>query len=191
MNLEVVRKMLTPNEFDYFLFNHRVISLYLTLQAKQKRNSRKGKEKGREERPAVVVQDKHQLENPDDEKQDSIMEEVQPVVEKPDMLEDVSDASDSIDGVPEVLQPDSEDRDASPVNWDTDTSEVHHPIVVSSCGISSLLSVQNGAAERKSQSVLDDSSSTGSTESVPSVVMNGPCKGNSFPNYKNQKSPSR
>jgi hypothetical protein len=165
--------------------------LYLILQAKQKRNNRKGKEKGREERPALVVQDKHQLETPNDEKQDSIMEELQPVVEKPDMLEDVSDASDSIDGVPEVLQPDSEDRDASPVSWDTDTSEVHNPMEASSSGIISLLSVQNVAAERKSHSALDDSSSTGSTESVPSVVMNGPYKGNSFPNYKNQKSPSR
>ncbi|GMY27225.1 TNF receptor-associated factor homolog 1b isoform X1 [Fagus crenata] len=160
-------------------------------KSKQKRNNRKGKEKGREERPSVVAQDKHQQENPYDEKEDSIMEEVGPMVEKPDLLEDVSDASDSVDGVPEVLRPDLEDRDASPVNWDTDTSEVHPPMEVSSSGISSLSSVQNGVAERKSHSVMDDSSSTCSTDSVPSVVMVGPYKGNSFPNHKHQKSPSR
>ncbi len=138
-----------------------------------------------------MVQDKHQQENPYDEKEDSIMEEVRPMVEKPDLLEDVSDASDSVDGVPEVLRSDLEDRDASPVNWDTDTSEVHPPMEVSSSGISSLSSVQNGVAERKSHSVMDDSSSTCSTDSVPSVVMVGPYKGNSFPNHKHQKSPSR
>lgn len=161
---------------------------WLVLQAKQKRNNRKGKEKGREERSNLVVQDNHLQ---DDEKQDSIMEDVQPMVEKPDILDDVSDESDSVDGVPEVLQPDSDERDASPVNWDTDTSEVHPPMEVGSSGISSLSSVQNGVAERKSHSVMDDSSSTCSTDSVPSVVMVGPCKGNSIPNYKHQKSPSR
>ncbi|KAM3755979.1 hypothetical protein ACB098_02G078100 [Castanea mollissima] len=160
-------------------------------KAKQKRNNRKGKEKGREERSNLVVQDNHLQEDPNDEKQDSIMEDVRPMVEKPEILDDVSDESDSVDGVPEVLQPDSDDRDASPVNWDTDTSEVHPPMEVGSSGISSLSSAQNGVAERKSHSVMDDSSSTCSTDSVPSVVMVGPYKGNSFPNYKHQKSPSR
>jgi len=160
-------------------------------KAKQKRNNRRGKEKGREERPGMVVQDNHQQENLNDEKQDSIMEEVSPVVEKLDMLEDVSDVSDSVDGVPEVLQPDSEDRDAGPVNWDTDTFEVHPSMEATSSGISSLSIQQNGVSERKSPSVMDDSSSTCSTDSVPSVVTNGPYKGNSFPNYINQKSPGR
>ncbi|KAG7991862.1 hypothetical protein I3843_02G100000 [Carya illinoinensis] len=160
-------------------------------KAKQKRNNRRGKEKDREERPGMVVQDEHQQENLNDEKQDSIMEEVSPVVEKLDMLEDVSDVSDSVDGVPEVLQPDSEDRDAGPVNWDTDTFEVHPSMEATSSGISSLSIQQNGVSERKSPSVMDDSSSTCSTDSVPSVVTNGPYKGNSFPNYINQKSPGR
>ena len=112
-------------------------------------------------------------------------------MEKVDTVEDVSDVSDSVDGVAEVPQPDSEDRDASPVNWDTDTSEVHPPTEPSSSGISGLSSVQNGISEKKNPSVMDDSSSTCSTDSVPSVVMNGPYKGNSFSNYKTQKSPSR
>ncbi|XP_015887974.3 TNF receptor-associated factor homolog 1a [Ziziphus jujuba] len=159
-------------------------------QAKQKRNNRKGKEKGREERPVVAVQDKLLEEDPGSDIKDSTIEEVEPVLEKSGMLEDVSDVSDSVDGVAEVLQPDSEDRDASPINWDTDTSEVHPPTEASS-GISGPSSVLNGVSDKKSTSVMDDSSSTCSTDSVPSVVMNGPYKGNSLPNFKNQKPASR
>ncbi|KAK7393661.1 hypothetical protein VNO78_22222 [Psophocarpus tetragonolobus] len=159
-------------------------------QAKQKRNNRKGKDKGREERPTVVVHNKQQN-IAADEKKDSNMEEVQTLDEKLDALEVVSDVSDSVDGVGEVLQPDSEDRDASPVNWDTDASEIHPPTEASSNGIGSLSSVQNGTAEKRSSSVMDDSSSTCSTDSLPSVVMNDHYKGNSFSIYKVQKLRSR
>ncbi|KAG4394711.1 hypothetical protein GLYMA_20G086700v4 [Glycine max] len=159
-------------------------------QAKQKRNNRKGKDKGREERPIVAVYDKQQ-DNTADEKKDSNMEEVQALDEKLYALEIVSDVSDSVDGVGEVLQPDSEDRDVSPVNWDTDASEVHPPTEASSNGIVSLSSVQNGMAEKRSSLVMDDSSSTCSTDSLPSMVMNDHYKGNSFSNYKVQKSPNR
>lgn len=139
----------------------------------------------------MAAQDKHQEDHPGDEKEVSMMVEVQPVPEKSDVLGDVSDVSDSVDGATEVLQPDSEDRDASPVNWDTDTSEIHPPAEASSSGISGLSCVQNGIADKRSLSIMDDSSSTCSTDSVPSVVMNGPYKGNSFSNNQNQKSPSR
>ncbi|KAF3631818.1 MATH domain-containing protein [Capsicum annuum] len=47
------------------------------------------------------------------------------VLGKPGVLEEISDISDSIDS---VNHPDSEDRDASPVNWDTNTSEVHQSV---------------------------------------------------------------
>ncbi|XP_061359175.1 TNF receptor-associated factor homolog 1a-like isoform X1 [Gastrolobium bilobum] len=159
-------------------------------QSKQKRNNRKGKDKGREERPTMVVHDKQQ-DNATDEKKDCNLEEVQTLDEKLDALEVVSDVSDSVDAVGDVLQPDSEDRDASPVNWDTDASEVHLPTEASSNCIGGLSSVQNGMAEMRSGSVMDDSSSTCSTDSLPSVVMNDPYKGNSFSNYKVQMSPSR
>lgn len=159
-------------------------------QAKQKRNNRKGKEKAKDEKSGVAVHDKHQQEILTAERNDCT-EEVHSVHEKPDTPEDVSDVSDSVDCVAEVLQHDSEDRDASPVNWDTDTSEAHPPTEATSCGISGLSTVQNGMAERKNPSVMDDSSSTCSTDSVPSVVMNGPYKGNSFPQYRSQKSPTR
>ncbi|KAJ6771339.1 MEPRIN AND TRAF (MATH)-LIKE DOMAIN PROTEIN [Salix koriyanagi] len=112
-------------------------------------------------------------------------------MEKPEVLEDVSDVSDSVDGVAEVLQHDSEDRDASPVNWDTDTSEVHPPTEVSSSGVSGLSSVPNGTSDKRSTYAMDDSSSTCSTDSVPSIVMNGPYKGNSYLNYQFEKLPSR
>ncbi|KAK6929837.1 MATH/TRAF domain, partial [Dillenia turbinata] len=160
-------------------------------QAKQKKNNRRGKDKGRDERTEVVVQDKHQQESPIDEEDDFTAEQAQNHFEKADALEDVSDVSDAVDCTAEALHPDSEDRDASPVNWDTDASEVHLPTEASSGEVSGLSSVQNGKGEKKSPSVLDDSSSTCSTDSVPSVVMNGPYKGNSLPNNKNQKSPSR
>ncbi|GLT99457.1 hypothetical protein SLE2022_168950 [Rubroshorea leprosula] len=154
-------------------------------QAKQKRNNRKGKEKGREEKANVAINDKHGEENLVDEKESGI-DEMHHLPEKSDVMEDDSDVSDSVDGVPEVLQPDSEDRDASPVNWDTDTSEVHPPTEASSSGVS----VQNGVADKRSPSVGDDSSSTCSTDSVPLVVMNGTYRGNFF-NNQNQESPIR
>lgn len=159
-------------------------------QAKQKRNNRKGKDKGREERTNVTALIREQVNPNNGKEEDAIVDEVQPVLEKSDLPEVVSDVSDSVEGVGEVLQPDSEDRDASPINWDTDTSEVHSSMEASSSGISSLSSAQTALSDKKSLSVMDDSSSTCSTDSVPSVVMNGPYKENSFHNYKKQKSPS-
>ncbi|KAJ6769085.1 TNF RECEPTOR-ASSOCIATED FACTOR-like protein 1A [Salix koriyanagi] len=168
-------------------------------QAKQKRNNRKGKDKGRDDRSSVAMVDNHQEMNTSNEKKEYVVEEVQPVVEKPEVLEDVSDMSDSVDGVAEVLQPDSEDRDVSPVNWDTDTSEVHPPTEASSSGVSGLSSVPNGTTEKRpngttgkrSTYALDDSSLTCSTDSVPSVVMNGCCKANSYSNHQFENSPGR
>ncbi|RYQ92056.1 hypothetical protein Ahy_B09g098166 isoform A [Arachis hypogaea] len=159
-------------------------------QAKQKRNNRKGKDKGKEERTALALNGKNQDDNDVDEKKDSIMDEPQSLSEKADAMEDVSDVSDSVDAVVEVLQPDSEDRDASPVNWDTDASEAHPPTEASSNGIG-VSSMQNGLSEKRSSSVIDDSSSTCSTDSLPSVVMNDHYKGSPFSNYKAHKSPSR
>ncbi|KAK4266101.1 hypothetical protein QN277_027071 [Acacia crassicarpa] len=160
-------------------------------QTKQKRNNRKGKDKGREERPIVAVNEKNLEDNPLNERKDSNIEDVQTIAEKPDILEDVSDVSDSVDGVTEVLQPDSEDRDASLVNWDTDASEVHLPTEPSGNGITCLSSGQNGVAEKRDSLVMDDSSSTCSTDSMPSVVVNAPYKRNAFSNPKAQNSPSR
>ncbi|KAI3459470.1 hypothetical protein Pfo_016133 [Paulownia fortunei] len=157
-------------------------------QGKQKRNNRKGKDKGRDDKTSSTVQDKIEQDSPTAERKD-LAAEPEIVLAKSEAVEDVSDVSDSVDCVPEILPPDSEDRDVSPVNWDTDTSEVHPPIEASSSGISVLSGVQNEIGGR-SPSVVDDSSSTCSSDSVPSVVMSVPHNGNSR-YYKNKKSPTR
>ncbi|XP_058200536.1 TNF receptor-associated factor homolog 1a-like isoform X2 [Rhododendron vialii] len=159
-------------------------------QGKQKRNNRKGKDKGRDDKPLVLVHDELQQECPSDEREEIVIE-TEPVLEKSDSPEDVSDASDSVDCPPEISQPDSDERDVSHVNWGSDTSEVHPLAEASSSGLSVPSTVLNGAIERNNPSAMDDSSSTCSTDSVPSVSQNGPYKGNSFSNQKSPKSPSR
>ncbi|CAN4091831.1 unnamed protein product [Withania somnifera] len=159
-------------------------------QAKQKRNNQKIKDKSIDEKSAVVELYKTEQDGPICDGNEYMNEEPEAVVAKPDVLEAVSDVSDSIDCVPEVINPDSDDRDASPVNWDTDSSEVLPSTETSCSGLSDLSAVQNGLAGRRSPSVMDDSSSTCSTDSIPSVVPNGPCRWTSS-NHNNQKSPSR
>ncbi|XP_010274857.1 PREDICTED: MATH domain-containing protein At5g43560-like isoform X2 [Nelumbo nucifera] len=160
-------------------------------QSKQKRSSRKGRDRGKDEKSIVAVQDKHQRDSTTKRTVEDFSQK-QPfsVLDKADSLQEVSEVSDIGDDVAETLQPDLEERDSSHVNWDTDTSEVHPTTEASSSGMNSL-PVQNGRSERKSQSVMDDSSSTCSTDSIPSIVMNGPYKGSSLPKYKNHTSPNR
>ncbi|WOH12749.1 hypothetical protein DCAR_0832257 [Daucus carota subsp. sativus] len=157
-------------------------------QGKHKRNNnRKGKDKGKDEKHGIVVEDEAELEIKDVSRNQLSSEEL---VGDPDRVEDVSDISDSIDCVPELLHPDSEDRDSSAVNWDTDTSEANPPTEASSSRVTDILAVQNG--EKKSSTIMDDSSSTCSTDSLHSVTtVNGKYKVNSFQKQKIQKSPSR
>ncbi|KAJ0499653.1 putative MATH/TRAF domain-containing protein [Helianthus annuus] len=159
-------------------------------QAKQKRNNRKLKDKARDEKPSVVIDEKPKKQIPieddaDLSKKPGLLEPLEPLIP----LEDVSDVSDSVDCVTESPhQPDSDDRDSSPVHWDTDTSEPHHP-PTEACS-SGVTSEQNGG--RKSPSAMDDSSSTCSSDSVPSVVTGGPpYRGSLHQNQKSQSSPSR
>ncbi|KAF3661833.1 putative MATH domain-containing protein-like isoform X2 [Capsicum annuum] len=159
-------------------------------QAKQKRNNHKTKDKANDEKSAVVELYKTDQDGRICDGNEYMNDVQEAVLAKPDVLEAVSDVSDSIDCVPEVINPDSDGRDASPVSWDTDSSEVHPSTETSCSGLSDLSAVQNGLAGRRSPSVMDDSSSTCSTDSIPSVVSNGPCRWTSS-NQKNQKSPSR
>ncbi|XP_047979163.1 TNF receptor-associated factor homolog 1a-like isoform X2 [Salvia hispanica] len=158
-------------------------------QAKQKRNNRKSKDKGKDDKSLSIIQDKIEQDIDIVKRKDSLPADSQSLLEKSDAVEDVSDISDSEECIPEILPPDLEDRDVSPGNWDTDTSEMHPPTEASSSGISGLSSVQNGT-EGRSSSAVDDSSSTCSSDSVPSVVISIPQRGNSH-NQKNIKSPSR
>ncbi|KAL4567375.1 hypothetical protein LXL04_022958 [Taraxacum kok-saghyz] len=112
-------------------------------QAKQKRNNRKSKEKEKAK-----------------PQQQQIMIEDAELLKKPDYVSDVSDSA--------VLRPDSDDRDSSPVNWDTDTSEPPIPIPPTQACTSA--AIQNGD-RKSSNSIMDDSSSTCSTDSLPSVVI--------------------
>ncbi|CAL9093340.1 unnamed protein product [Musa textilis] len=167
-------------------------------QAKQKRNSRKGKDRGKDER-CNQVPERLQQETPSEERiSDSFLqqeipseerisdsfpsEQVDLVTEKIGTLEDASDVSDTGDDIIEVLQPGSNDRDSSPINWDIDTSETHL------AAEASVSDVQNGQSEKRSQSAMDDSSSTCSTDSVPSVTMSGPYKGSTLQSNNNIQS---
>ncbi|KAH0635020.1 hypothetical protein KY284_037806 [Solanum tuberosum] len=158
-------------------------------QGKQKKNNRKTKDKGRDEKTCIIEQEKAEQDGCILDGNDYEIEESEAALEKPDMLENGSDVSDSVDCVPEVNHPDFEDRGACPVNWDTDTSEMHPSTEISCCGLNGLSAAQNGISGR-SLSVINDSSSMCSTDSVPSVAMNAPYRGTSS-NHKNQKSPSR
>ncbi|KAJ8543506.1 hypothetical protein K7X08_006029 [Anisodus acutangulus] len=155
-------------------------------QSKQKRNIRKAKDEERE-KPDIMEQDKTEVDGPVGEGNEYMTEVPGQVLGKPDVLEEISDISDSIDS---VFYPDSEDRDASPVNWDTDTSEVHPSVETGCSGLIGLSASQNGIAGRRSPSIMDDSSSTCSTDSIASVVINGTHRGFSLC-QKNQKLPSR
>ncbi|KAE8735954.1 Detected protein of unknown function [Hibiscus syriacus] len=123
-------------------------------QSRQKPNNRKSKYKGREEKAIVAAREKHQEDHHNDENEASVMVELTLV---PVMVDVLCDVSDSVDAATDVLQPDSEDRDASPVNWDTNTSEIHPPAEVCTSGISGLSCVQNGVADKRSPSIMDDS----------------------------------
>ncbi|KAL6522726.1 hypothetical protein OROHE_016573 [Orobanche hederae] len=148
---------------------------------KQKRNNRKVKDKGRNDKHSSIAQVKIEQDIHAVERTDFAQaSEPEIILEKSDTLEDVSDVSDSVERVHEILPPDSED---------TDTFEVHPPMEASSSGTSGVLSVQNGTNGRSS-SVVDDSSSTCSSDSVPFVKINGSHRGNSRYN-ENRKSPSR
>ncbi|KZV57361.1 hypothetical protein F511_27372 [Dorcoceras hygrometricum] len=148
-------------------------------QGKQKKNNRKGKDKGRDEKPDMNSLDKTEQSIPNIGRKGLLNIESEVILEKVDAVEDVSDLSDSADHVPESLPPDSEDRDSSPVDRSVDNSEVHLPTAPSS------RIMQNGT-EVTSLSAVDDSSSTCSTDSAPSVMTSLPRTGNSS-NHKTQK----
>ncbi|CAN8311205.1 unnamed protein product [Cochlearia groenlandica] len=161
-------------------------------QAKQKRYKNKGKDKRKEEKVSFVTHVKDLKENQhDEEEKDSVTGKAQSSAEKPDTVEDVSDISDSVDGSVDILLPNLEDEDSSSVNWDTDALEIHPPPSGGSSRESSIsISTPNGIAERKNQSIMNDSSSTCSNDSIRSGVTNGSYKGNAL-NFRNQKSQNK
>ncbi|XP_020269602.1 MATH domain-containing protein At5g43560-like isoform X2 [Asparagus officinalis] len=147
-------------------------------QAKQKRNSRKVKDRARDEKPNRMMQDKLQEQSPSDE---SFLEEFSSkskkdlhVSEKFEPQVNAADSSDTGEDVSEAIEPDLENKDCSPIS-----TESSKPVL------------QNEQTEKRSTCLVDDSSSTCSTDSVPSVVMNGSYKGNSMQNSASQASHTR
>lgn len=140
----------------------------------------------KDENSALIAQDKQLHEELSAEMK--VLVESETVADKDDIMDYVSDVSESAECAADMLQPDSE---ASPANWDTDTAEIHPTAEANGSEISSISTVQNGVTDRRNSSIMDDSSSTCSTDSAPSTVVNGAYRSNSFTNYKNQKSPSR
>ncbi|XP_018627622.1 uncharacterized protein LOC107796341 isoform X1 [Nicotiana tabacum] len=99
-------------------------------------------------------------------------EAAEAVLEKPDILEEVSDVSNSLHVVPEVAHPDFGDSDASPVNCDTGTSKMHPSIGTTCCRLSGLSAPQN-MIDGTSPYVMNVNSSTCSTYTIPPVVTTG------------------
>ncbi|CAA7404067.1 unnamed protein product [Spirodela intermedia] len=156
-------------------------------QAKQKRSTRKGKERVRDEKLDAMMHEKSQMENISGER---ILEELSEyqsvtVLDKIGTVGEVSDVSDTLDDVAETLQPDLDERDSSPLAWDTDALEIPPPIDAA------IREVQSEHFEKRSSSALDDGSFTCSSDSIPSVVTNGPYKKNAFSVTKTSSSPIR
>lgn len=93
-----------------------------------------------------------------------------------DNPEEVSDISDNRDDNSDALHADIEERESSPVNWETDASETQATVPGSG-------EVQNGQAGKRT-SFVDDSSSTCSSDSVPSVILNGSSTGGAWTNVR-------
>ncbi|KAF3785412.1 hypothetical protein EJ110_NYTH27866 [Nymphaea thermarum] len=149
-------------------------------QAKQKRSNRK-KDKAKDDKSSTPLHDKDQRDRLLEERalEDFSLKE-QSLLDKCDLQEgEVSGVSDTGEDTIEACQPDLEDRDSSPVNWDTDASEIHPPTEASSSATSTH-PVENGKAKKMSRASMDDSSSTCSSDSVPPLV-NGPQKGHALP----------
>uniref|UniRef100_A0ACD5XRA2 Uncharacterized protein n=1 Tax=Avena sativa TaxID=4498 RepID=A0ACD5XRA2_AVESA len=139
-------------------------------QAKQKKNSRKNN-KGKNER--VDMKDIGIESCPSDDRiPDDFSSQTEEVTSNADNPDEASDVSDDRDDNSEVLHGDFEDRESSPVNWETDASETQGTTVPEGGD------VQNEQAGKRT-SFVDDSSSTCSSDSVPSV-MNGSSSGGAW-----------
>ncbi|KAG9143078.1 hypothetical protein Leryth_006332 [Lithospermum erythrorhizon] len=155
-------------------------------QGKNKQNNRKTKDKGSVDKSSLTVENNIQPASPISEREEYSIEESVAVNAKPSAVGDTSDLSDPIDCVSEELLPDFGDRYESPVRWVTDTSEVNPLVASYTSRVIHSSGVQNELGG-KTPSMMDDSSSTCSTDSIQSVVMSVYSNGE----HKSQKSVSR
>ncbi|CAD6343217.1 unnamed protein product [Miscanthus lutarioriparius] len=140
-------------------------------QAKQKKNSRKSN-KGKSGKSDIIKEILMDSSPSDDRILDDFSGQTEEMSSNADNPEEVSDISDSRDDNSDVLHVDIEDRESSPVNWETDASETQATVPGSS-------EVQNDHAGKRT-STVDDSSSTCSSDSVPSVTVNGSYTGGAW-----------
>ncbi|KAG8092975.1 hypothetical protein GUJ93_ZPchr0012g20390 [Zizania palustris] len=131
-------------------------------QAKQKKNSRKNN-KGKNEK--TDIKEIEIESNPSDDRiLDDLSSQAKEITSTADNPEEVSDISDSRDDNSELLHIDIEDSGSSPVNWETDASETRATVPEGG-------EMQNEHAGKMTY-VVDDSSSTCSSDSVPPVILN-------------------
>lgn len=156
-----------------------IVLFLVFLQAKQKRNGRKGKDRGKDE-DCNPVKEKFQLES---QSEDRILdsfpsEQVELTGQKIFTLEAASDVFDAADDVVDALQPDIDETGFCLSISDTDTSEIHPVTEING------VDVQNGQIDKRSQSLIADSSLTRSTESVLSALDSVSYNGSTLPNNK-------
>uniref|UniRef100_A0A0A8YCR9 TRAF-like superfamily protein n=1 Tax=Arundo donax TaxID=35708 RepID=A0A0A8YCR9_ARUDO len=145
-------------------------------QAKQKKNSRKSN-KGKNSKSDMIDKEILMDSSPSDDRMlDDFSRQAEEMSSNADNPEEVSDISDNRDDNSEALRVDIEDRESSPVNWETDASETRATVLDSG-------EVQNEQAGKRT-SFVDDSSSTCSSDSVPSVILNGSYTGGAWTNVR-------
>ncbi|GAB2237567.1 hypothetical protein Droror1_Dr00015469 [Drosera rotundifolia] len=149
---------------------------------KQQRNGGKGKDKAGGKKGIAMVQDKQPCKNAMDE---------ETRLEKGEILEDASDISSSVDDAADMYDADSDDRDGSVVTLDSETSDIHLLVEAGCKDAAGSFSTKANGLGKGITSVMDDSSSITSTDSVQSVSTNGSPRGKSFRNAKGQNSPIR
>ncbi|KAF8733357.1 hypothetical protein HU200_014963 [Digitaria exilis] len=143
--------------------------------AKQKKSSRKSN-KGKNGKSDISKEILMGSSPSDDRILDDFSGQAEEMSSNADNPEEVSDISDNRDDNSDALHADIEERESSPVNWETDASETQATVPGSG-------EVQNGQAGKRT-SFVDDSSSTCSSDSVPSVILNGSSTGGAWTNVR-------
>ncbi|KAI5084590.1 hypothetical protein GOP47_0000759 [Adiantum capillus-veneris] len=138
-------------------------------QAKQRRNIRKEKEKDGEEKQSVAG-GQSRLGEGSTSSRASLSSSKEASIRTGDIVDDDDDSSvlDNTDGIVGTLRAALEDGDADRTFWEREGSDFHPTTEASFSGGSCIDSAQNGRSNRKQQSLLDDSSSTCSSDSIPS-----------------------
>eukprot|EP00252_Welwitschia_mirabilis_P006889 TRINITY_DN1781_c0_g1_i1.p1 TRINITY_DN1781_c0_g1~~TRINITY_DN1781_c0_g1_i1.p1 ORF type:complete len:1298 (-),score=334.57 TRINITY_DN1781_c0_g1_i1:264-4157(-) len=158
-------------------------------QAKQRRNNRKDKNRAKDEKASSVqVKVQQDLQSRKQSTERCSDECATAGIVNSTMGDDEDDLSgiDTTDIVVGTLGPAIEDGEAYRADWDRDGSETHQSMEAGFSGDVSAQPAQSGRAGRKHQVSIDDSSSTCSTDSLASVVVNGSYKGKASVPNQNQ-----